>query len=334
MVASSCTAVAMEVSSHGLDQGRVDHIDFDAAIFTNLTQDHLDYHKTMERYAEAKAKLFTSLNAKSKKKRFAYPRTAIINNDSPYSEKMIAGCTARVISYGIQQQADVRAEDIVLGKDYSAFNVVYEGKSVPFRWNLIGRFNISNCLAVTALGLTLGVSLEEIAAIVATFQSTRGRLEQVPNEAGLHIYVDYAHTDDALINVLTSLNEVKEGRIITVFGCGGNRDRGKRPKMAQAAGKLSDVSIVTSDNPRDEDPLEICQEVIQGFAPDVIYQVEVDRRKAIELAVQSASHEDIILIAGKGHETYQVFKHKTIQFDDKAVAAELCAQRAALQKGK
>ena len=200
----------------------------------------------------------------------------------------------------------------------------YRGQTVPFSWNVIGRFNISNCLAAAALGLSLGIDLRKISEIISCFNLTAGRLEKVPNSLGLHIYVDFAHTDDALKNVLECLNEIRTGKIITVFGCGGNKDRGKRPKMAQVAQELSDIVVVTSDNPRDEDPAAICQEIVQGFTLDKKYFVEIDRRLAIQLAIDHAQPDDMILIAGKGHENYQIFNHKTVEFDDRLVTAELC----------
>lgn len=318
MVLNGCKSGAMEVSSHALHQDRVASIAFDYAIFTNLSLDHLDYHGTMMEYALAKSKLFSSLQASGNK-----PAKAIINADSTWSKIILEQCTAPVISYGILSAADVMAKNIVLTNRYSHFDVVYKGQTVPFSWKAIGRFNISNCLAITALGLSLGVSLEKIASIISTFSPAAGRLEEVPNERGYYIYIDYAHTPDALENVLVCLNEVKTGKMITVFGCGGNRDRSKRPLMAQVAEKLSDHVIVTSDNPRDEDPQVICDEIIAGFSNNA-YLVELDRRKAIEMAVNLAEKGDIILIAGKGHEHYQICSHKTIEFDDRQVAADIC----------
>lgn len=324
MLVNGCKAAAMEVSSHALDQGRVSQIDFDAAIFTNLTQDHLDYHLTMDAYAAAKKKLFSLLKPEFNKKTQHFPKTAIINNDSAWSGLMKEGCKVPVMTYGLLGEADIVATDIRLTKEGSCFNVRYRGQTVPFSWNVIGRFNISNCLAAAALGLSLGIDLRKISEIISCFNLTAGRLEKVPNSLGLHIYVDFAHTDDALKNVLECLNEIRTGKIITVFGCGGNKDRGKRPKMAQVAQELSDMVVVTSDNPRDEDPAAICQEIVQGFKLDKKYFVEIDRRLAIQLALDHAQPDDMILIAGKGHENYQIFNHKTVEFDDRLVAAELC----------
>jgi len=311
-------AAVMEVSSHGLDQGRVRGIEFDAAIFTNLTLDHLDYHQTMESYAQAKAKLFSQLR-KGKK---PYAKTAIINVDDPWANYMISHCSASVITYGLKHPAEVYTSQIQLSEEGTRCLVHYKDKSTPFFTSLIGRFNLYNCLSVFALGLSKGYPLEMISHILSSFQNVPGRLEKIANKKGLHVFVDYAHTDDALKNVLKTLNEIKKGRMITVFGCGGNRDKSKRPKMAEVAEECSDFIIVTSDNPRQEDPETIIKEIISGFKKRGCFKVEIDRRAAIHQAIQSAKKGDIILIAGKGHETYQIFSHKTIDFDDRLIAKE------------
>lgn len=323
MLLSGCKAAVMEVSSHGLSQKRVAQIDYDAAIFTNLSPEHLDYHLTMEEYAKAKAELFTSLKPGRKKRR---KKAAIVNADCPWSKRMLQACTAPVMTYGIDNEADVRASEIKLERDQSSFLVTYKGQTFPFKWRLIGRFNISNCLAVIALGLSRGMLLADIAPIIATFQPADGRLEWVPNPEGLSIFIDYAHTDDALQKVLECLNEIKQGKIITVFGCGGNRDKGKRARMAKVSESLSDFTIVTSDNPRDENPMEICLEIIQGFRGKESYLLEVDRREAIRKALTLVKPDDILLIAGKGHERYQIFSHKTIEFDDRIEVANFFAR--------
>lgn len=313
MIKHDCQAAVMEVSSHGLDQGRVSQIDFDVAIFTNLTQDHLDYHGNMEQYGQVKALLFEGL-AKNK--------TAIVNADSPWHDRMLEKCAAKVITYAIDNQADIKASSIQLGPNGTTFEVSYEDQLVLFSWALIGRFNVYNCLAALGACLSRDISLEDLSRYMANFRPASGRLERVRNLKGLNIFVDYAHTDDALENVLKCLQEINTGRIITVFGCGGNRDRGKRPKMAAISERFSDVTIVTSDNPRNEDPEFICQEILKGFSKSN-YIVDLDRRSAIERAIKLASRNDLILIAGKGHETYQIFSHKTIEFDDRKIAAEL-----------
>ena len=320
MVDQKCHAAIMEVTSHALDQKRVDQMDFDIAVFTNLSLDHLDYHHTMENYARAKSKLFKSLDASKIKKNHPYPKSAIINIDSPWAEQIMDGCRAKILSYGLNPKADLSAEDVCLLPIGTTLKLSYQGKKVPLKYSLTGRFNVYNCLAAAAVGLSRGHSLEKIAEVLASAPYVQGRLEAVPNPLGLKIYVDFAHTDDALLNVLECLHEFKTGRIITVVGCGGNRDATKRPKMARAAEKLSDIVIVTSDNPRNEDPQAIAREMISGLQKSDSHFVELDRNLAIKKAIDLASQEDTILIAGKGHEAYQIFAHHTIEFDDRKVA--------------
>jgi UDP-N-acetylmuramoyl-L-alanyl-D-glutamate--2,6-diaminopimelate ligase len=330
MILHDCKAAVMEVTSHALDQGRVEYIDFDVAIFTNITLDHLDYHATMENYAEAKRKLFLSLSPHAKKSHSIKPK-AVINADSPWQQKMVEVCPADVLTYGIENPADLKASDIKLTQTGTTFTVTYQKHSVAFNWPLIGRFNVYNALAAISVGLIRGQTLENLKDMMSFFPSVPGRLESVNNALGLKIYVDFAHSDDALLNVFDCLQELKTGRIITVFGCGGDRDRSKRPKMAQVCEEHSDICIITSDNPRSEDPQAICNEIISGFKSNEVYLVELDRRKAIEKAIEIATPDDIVLIAGKGHETYQMFAHKTIEFDDRKIAAEIC-QRYALSQ--
>lgn len=330
MVLQGCKSAVMEVTSHALDQGRVENIDYDVAIFTNLSIDHLDYHGTMDNYCLAKNKLFISLNAdKSKKKIERFPTTAVVNADSAWHQKITQGCKTKILTYGIDQKADLRASDIVLSASGTRFKLTYEGKTVDCEWPLIGRFNVYNCLAAISVGIIRGVPLEKLAEMMNRFPAVPGRLEPVPNPLGLKIYVDFAHSDDALANVYECLKEVKEGRIITVFGCGGDRDHTKRPLMARVAEEFSDMTIVTSDNPRSEDPIAICNDVIKGFKNKESYQIELDRGLAIQKAIELADEKDIILIAGKGHETYQIFAHKTIEFDDRKVALKICQQKQA-----
>jgi len=324
MVLQECKSAVLEVTSHALIQGRVQSIDFDVAIFTNLTLDHLDYHQTMDNYCAAKNKLFRSLNPNKNKKKKGFPTTAIVNADSPWVNKMTEGCQAKIFTYSIENPADLRATQIKLTVSGTVFTLNYKNQQVACHWPLIGRFNVYNCLAAASVGLIRGEPLEKIAAILETFPAVPGRLEAVPNDLGLKIYVDFAHSDDALANVLECLRELKTGRIIIVFGCGGDRDHSKRPKMAQVAEEFADVSIVTSDNPRSEDPESICRMILKGFKRKDSHVVELDRRQAIERAIEMATPDDIILIAGKGHETYQIFAHKTIEFDDRKTAAQIC----------
>jgi UDP-N-acetylmuramoyl-L-alanyl-D-glutamate--2,6-diaminopimelate ligase len=324
MVLNGCTSAVMEVTSHALDQGRVANIEYDCAIFTNLTVDHLDYHKTMEAYSRAKNKLFVLLNPAISHKVHPTPKTAIVNADSPWFRQITEGCAAKLLTYAIENPADLKASQIKLTGTGSTFVATYQNQSQLFSIPLVGRFNVYNTLAAIGVGIVKGQSLPALAEIFKSFVAVPGRLEPVKNALGYKIFVDFAHTDDALINVLECLKEFKSGRIITVFGCGGDRDRSKRPKMAEAAEEHSDVCIVTSDNPRSEDPEAIAQEIKVGFKHPSRHLQELDRRKAIAKAVAMATVDDILLIAGKGHEKTQIFAHKTIEFDDRKVAAEEC----------
>lgn len=334
MLLQGCHSAVMEATSHALDQGRVLNIDYDIAIFTNLTLDHLDYHNTMENYCEAKRKLFLSLDPKAKKKSHPYPKTAIVNADSHWHSHILQGCQAQVIKYAIQSPADLRAYDINLTSSGTTFILEYKGKTIHCSWPLIGRHNVYNFMAAVSVGLARNLPLEKVVHLLSGVAPVPGRLEAVPNPLGLKIYVDFAHSDDALINVFECLQELKSGRIITVFGCGGDRDKTKRPKMAKACEEYSDISIITSDNPRSEDPLEICKQISQGFQKQSSYIIEIDRRNAIEQAIDIATPNDIVLIAGKGHEPYQIFAHKTIEFDDRKVAFQICTQKADLLTGQ
>ena len=325
MIEAGSTAAAMEASSHGLAQGRLNRIHFDAALFTNLAPDHLDFHLNMEGYAEAKRILFRLLNESDKPN-----KCAIANADDPYSSQLLEGCTARKLSFGLSDRADVRAENIVFTMAGMTFTIRYQEKSCCFRTSLIGRFNVYNLLGAITLGLHLGYSLEEMVPIFDTFHTVPGRLERVLNKSNIHVFVDYAHTNESLDNVLTTLREVAKGRIIVVFGAGGNRDPGRRPGLAHAAEKGADLSIVTSDNPRQEDPEEICRQILAGFSKKTNVIVELDRKLAIELAVAQAQPNDIVLIAGKGHERVQIFSHQTVPFDDRIVVAEALAKRGNL----
>ncbi len=326
MITQRCRSAVMEVTSHALDQGRVDKVDFDIAVFSNLTLDHLDYHGNMENYGNAKKRLFEKLGREISKKKQA--KWAIVNQDSPWTPHMLQDCVANVLSYGIENHADLQASHIHLEKQGTRANVTYQGQCLDCYWPLVGRFNVYNCLAAMAVALSQRIPLEIIVSHLSRMTSVPGRLQAVPNCLGLQIYVDFAHSDDALLNVLTTLKEVKpqSGRLIVVFGCGGDRDRSKRPKMAEVCEAHADLCIVTSDNPRTEDPHQICAEIIAGFSKKGGYQVEVDRKTAIQQAIEVANRDDMILIAGKGHETYQIFAHKTIEFDDYKIAADMCTK--------
>ncbi|HEY2811490.1 MAG TPA: UDP-N-acetylmuramoyl-L-alanyl-D-glutamate--2,6-diaminopimelate ligase [Rhabdochlamydiaceae bacterium] len=310
----------MEVSSHALEQQRVRNIEFDIAIFTNLTQDHLDYHGSMEAYAAAKSKLFSSLKPGKK----SCEKVAIVNRDSPYAQQMIAECSASVFTYGIDGPCDLQASDISFSAQGTQCAIRYQNRSFCCSSRLIGRFNVYNVLAALAAGIVRRYPLEEMLESAATFLPVQGRLEPVENAKGLSIFVDYAHTDNALSNAIATLREIGKKRIITVFGCGGNRDPAKRPKMGFVAESLSDVAIITSDNPRSEDPLEIIAEILTGLRHPQSARVIPDREEAIRTAIDLCTKDDILLIAGKGHETYQIFSHGTISFDDRAIAQKAC----------
>jgi UDP-N-acetylmuramoyl-L-alanyl-D-glutamate--2,6-diaminopimelate ligase len=309
MVGETCRACVMEVSSHALDQQRVRGIAFDVAVFTNLTQDHLDYHKTLEAYADAKAALFA-----------AQPKWAVLNADSPYTERMRQDCTACILTYGIETPCDLRADKIELTPNGLSCTVTYQGRTASLQSALIGRFNAYNLLAAIGVGLARGFALEDCVRALASFIGVSGRLERVSNVRGLNIFVDYAHTDDALENVLRTLREIPHKRILTVFGCGGSRDAAKRPKMGAAVERHSDLVFITSDNPRAEDPLDIIAHILPGLQNPDRATIIPDRREAIRQAIRFCTPDDILLIAGKGHETTQIFDGSAVHFDDRECA--------------
>ncbi|HXF57231.1 MAG TPA: UDP-N-acetylmuramoyl-L-alanyl-D-glutamate--2,6-diaminopimelate ligase [Actinomycetota bacterium] len=309
MLGQGVEAAAMEVSSHGLDQRRVDGTWFATVVFTNLSQDHLDYHGTMEAYFEAKARLFDG----------TFADRGAVNADSPYGRRLLARAPIPLLTYGLAPDADLRAEDVEVGPAGLSFRV---GGTVV-RSRLRGLFNVSNCLAAVAAARQVGVDEEAIVAGIAALPGVPGRLEPVECGQPFQVLVDYAHTPDSLENVLRAARELAAGRVIVVFGCGGDRDRGKRPLMGEASTRLADLSVVTSDNPRSEDPLSIIREVETGARRGGgRYLVEPDRRAAIALALAEARPGDVVLIAGKGHETGQEFADRVVPFDDRAVARE------------
>jgi UDP-N-acetylmuramoyl-L-alanyl-D-glutamate--2,6-diaminopimelate ligase len=319
MLRAGCRSVVMEVSSHGLVQKRTWGVDFDVAVFTNLTRDHLDYHETMENYFEAKSILFQELGQRNK------AATAVINIDDPWGIRLAGGNAlhAGLITYGLHPEAMVRAEDVQCSAQGSTFWVVSPWGRVRFQLSVLGRFNISNVLAATAACGALGIKPEHSAEVLAAMKPVPGRLEQIPNSRGLLVFVDYAHTDDALANVLQTLREITKKRLIVVFGCGGRRDRAKRPLMGAVANRMADYSIITSDNPRNEDPVDIIVQVAAGFSFGNNFEMEMDRRKAIARALSMAEEGDTVLVAGKGHENYQEFANTVMPFDDREVVREL-----------
>ena len=323
-VQAGCTEAIMEMSSHALEQERVWGLPVDVAVFTNLTQDHLDYHGTMEAYAAAKARLFAGVGS-------APPRVAVVNEDAEYASEMVhAFGGERLIRYGLDQSYGThRALDVQLALGETKFNFVTPEGTVKIHSPLSGRVNVYNLLAAMCAALARGLTLEEIAAATPKLQQVPGRFELVPGsrEAGFTVVVDYAHTDDALRNLIRLAREGVArhgGRVITVFGCGGDRDRTKRSKMGRAAGEESDLVIVTSDNPRSERPMAIINEAVLGVREThTAFIVEEDRRAAIEIAMREARHGDIVLIAGKGHEKQQIFADGPVPFDDVEEAARV-----------
>ena len=310
-------AAAMEVSSHALAQDRTRGIEWDVAVFTNLTQDHLDFHRTMENYFEAKAKLFQNLPLQSKKK----GASAVINIDDRYGEKLVDRLAGKipVVTYGLGLHADFRASNYRTEFAGTSYQLDARGRSYLVRVPLIGRFNVANSMAALAAATVMGVNLRAAILSLARSPQVPGRLELVPAKRQFQIFVDYAHTDDALRNVLKTLRELKPRKLIVVFGCGGDRDRKKRPLMGRVTDELADHAIITSDNPRKENPDTIINEVEKGFG-STHYEKIVDRSEAIRHAVAMAQPRDLVLIAGKGHEKYQEFADHTIPFDDIQVA--------------
>jgi UDP-N-acetylmuramoyl-L-alanyl-D-glutamate--2,6-diaminopimelate ligase len=315
MTDAGCTYAVMEVSSHALSQRRVDDVHFRAAVFTNLTQDHLDYHGTMEEYFKAKHRLFTMLNPDA---------PAVTNIDSPYGMQMLRDCRGESVTYGIDAQADYFAKDIRATLRGIDFTVVNRGNPVQVRSKLIGRFNVSNILAAYACASALSMDAARITGSIGDMPGIRGRFESIASPDGWIAIVDYSHTPDALQNVLSAIREIKHGnsKIITVFGCGGDRDRTKRPLMGKLAEELSDRVIITSDNPRTEDPEKILDEIIEGISDKDKIIRKVDRKEAIYAGIAEAENGDVVLIAGKGHETYQVIGRERHHFDDREVVEE------------
>jgi UDP-N-acetylmuramoyl-L-alanyl-D-glutamate--2,6-diaminopimelate ligase len=338
MTDGGVTHVVAEVSSHALDLRRVDDCAFDLGIFTNLTQDHLDYHETMESYFGAKKRFFTEvLPAGGKGRR----HSAIINADDPWGRRILQEAgqdgASKSLTYGLEAPSDITAAPVHLSLEGIEATLLMGGARLPVSSRLLGGFNLSNILAAAAAAFALGIPGGSIRDGIAALIHVPGRLEKVSEAGQPAVFVDYAHTEDALRKVLESLSGFRKGRIITVFGCGGDRDRGKRPLMGKAATEGSDLAIVTSDNPRTEDPLEIIREIEAGIRVPKFsaitewdqhpnqkgYLVLPDRREAIAAAIGLAGPADIVLIAGKGHEDYQIIGNLKVPFDDRAVAREM-----------
>jgi len=320
------THVVMEVSSHALDQGRTADCPFRVAVFTNFTRDHLDYHNSMEKYFNAKACLFRVLKKGRRK------GVAVINMDDPRGKELASICSAEVLTYGLDRKLDFSADSISTDKTGLKARLITPAGKAEITSSLIGRINLYNILAATAASLSLGIDLDRIVEGIKRLKAVPGRMELVKNRKDLTVVVDYAHTPDALLKAQETLRPLTEGRLITLFGCGGDRDKGKRYEMGICAGKNSDIVIITSDNPRNEDPESIVRQIEEGVqssglakaewsicigAEKPAYFIEVDRHKAIEKAISMANKKDLVLIAGKGHEDYQIIGPGKRFFDDR-----------------
>lgn len=306
------TTCAMEVSSHSLVQGRVWGTHFDIAVFTNLSQDHLEFHHTMAEYAHAKSLLFSQLGNTYQKDR---PKFAVLNTDDPVGRSYVSMTAAPVISYGIESNADFKATNIQITNRGTSFDLNFQGSVYPVSLQLVGKFNVLNVLGAMAAAFAAGLKLSSIIQSLESVRGVRGRFELVKGNQDFAVIVDYAHTPDGLLNVLKTVNEFKVGEVYCVVGCGGDRDKTKRPKMARVAMDYADHVIFTSDNPRTEDPAEILKDVVSELVEEE-YQLLVDRREAIEAAIQQAKPNDVVMIAGKGHEDYQIIGTTKHHFDD------------------
>lgn len=319
MVKTGCSSCVMEVSSHALEQRRVEGIDFNAVVFTNLTQDHLDYHQTMENYYSAKKKLFLSEYHPSKKP------VAIINIDDSYGNRLAGESDLAVkCTYGLQESAMVNAKILEMTRSGARFIVHSPNGSFECNLPLIGKHNIYNAIAAVGVGTGLNIPVKSIQSALNNIQPVPGRLEVVDLGQPFTVVVDYAHTDDALRNVLSALRELTQGRLLLAFGCGGSRDTSKRAKMGAVAAKYADYTIITTDNPRKESPHKIAAQIVEGYVANRTdgFSVELDRKRAIQMIIDMAEPGDTVIIAGKGHETYQEFEDTIIPFDDRVYAKE------------
>ena len=312
MYAAGCTHVVMETSSHALVQGRIHGVHYDIGIFTNLTQDHLDYHHTMEEYCDAKAILFRNC------------RLGVVNADDSWTPRLLKDATCEVLSYARNAEADLRAEEITLAADHISFTAVTKEERVPIRVNIPGGFMVYNTLDVLGAALGLGISLEESAKVLATVPPVKGRVEVVPTPGKDYtILIDYAHTSDSLENVLSTVKGFAKGRTVALFGCGGDRDRTKRPLMGAAAAEYADFVVVTTDNPRTEKPADIIADILPGLSgTKTPYVVVEDRIEAIHYCMDHAQPGDVIVLCGKGHETYQEIDHVKHHMDEREIVAD------------
>jgi len=316
MIQDGATHCVMEVSSHSLILHRVIGIRFQVTVFTNLSSEHMDYHHSMEQYFEAKKGLFLLPGKK---------RIAVVNTDDPWGNKLASQLTTGVISYGLKPPAMVRTEKFHFSETGIKADIKYPAGKLTVHSPLLGRPNLYNILAAAASALTLNIPVHKIREGIASLQGVPGRFEKIENPLGFQIFVDYAHTDEALKNLLETSRELSKGRIILVFGAGGDRDKTKRPRMGEVAATYADRMIVTSDNPRSEDPMSIITQVVGGIKKtgSTTYSVQADRKKAIKEALRIAEKDDYVLIAGKGHENYQIIGDEILPFDDAKVVREI-----------
>lgn len=328
-------AVAMEVSSHAIDQQRASGIQFDIGIFTNISQDHLDYHGTMEAYAAVKQRFYFDLLLRRKNKLEIRVPTAVFGIDNEYGARFAADFTGRELTFGLDRSADVRAEDIKYSAQGASFIARTSLGDLQINSPLLGQFNVTNVLGAIAAAQAAVIPAQAITAGIESLRPVAGRFEQVDCGQDFSVVVDYAHTPDGLERVLQSARAMTRGRIISVFGCGGDRDPGKRPKMGRIVGDLADHAILTNDNPRTEDPERIAKMALEGLRQSRIDMAEaeviLDRRAAIERAISLARTGDFVLIAGKGHEDYQILNTGTIHFDDREIAGEVLRARVSKQ---
>jgi UDP-N-acetylmuramoyl-L-alanyl-D-glutamate--2,6-diaminopimelate ligase len=321
MAGEGVRAVVMEVSSHALVLHRVQECEFDTAVFTNITQDHLDFHGDMQEYLRAKGLLFAGLGREAHKQG---PKHAIINSDDPAAEEIIKACRVPVITYGLRPPAGLLAQNVRVTARGVSFDVTVNGENLSLHLRLTGKFNVYNALAAVAAGVADNIPPATIKKALEGVPGVPGRFELVDRGQDFAVVVDYAHTPDGLENVLTTAREITAGRLITVFGCGGDRDRAKRPLMGAIAARMSDLAVVTSDNPRTEDPQQIIKDILAGVRQvgGANYTVIPDRRAAIRQAIREAGPGDVVVIAGKGHETYQITGNRRLHFDDREEAAK------------
>ena len=317
MADAGCSHVVMEVSSHSLALERVAGVHFDVALYTNLSQDHLDFHRTMEEYAAAKKKIFSMCSA------------ACVNADDSWANYMTEGADCPILSFAVDcEEADLRAEEVELDAGGVRFSADFAGEKANTSLAIPGLFSVHNALGVMAVGLVLGLSLEDCAAALRDARGVKGRLESVPTDGDYAIIIDYSHKPDALENVLKTLRRVTRGRLIVLFGCGGDRDRLKRPIMGAIAADNADLCIVTSDNPRTEEPEAIIDEIMEGFRGKTTSVLRIcDRKEAIRAAIDKARAGDVILLAGKGHEDYQIVGHEKRHMDEREIVAEYLETR-------